>query len=105
MSASQGATSAVSELVLFFRRCGVTGWAKRYAAIQSALEHGDLNRAIDLEANIPKGGMGGLYDLYICKENGHSTANPDSDNDLLNKLLDSVSQEFAALRRRVKNDG
>lgn len=39
-------------------------YAKQYRAISSALEAGNLERAIELDSAIPRGGMGSLSDIY-----------------------------------------
>ena len=97
--AALNATKAFSG---FLRSKGIEGWAKRYEVISTALEEGNIQHAISQENHIPKGGMGGLTDLYICKENGHTTDNPEQDNNLLMQHIGLVSQAFSQLRKQVK---
>ena len=96
------AVSSVKELADFMQRMEMPKWAERYRAIEKELLAGNIEGAVNLEQNIFKAGMGGLYDLYISVSNGHPTTDPDADNDLLNKLTGSVSQSFSALRKVLK---
>ena len=96
------ALNAVNALSTFMRSKGMEGWAKRYEVISRALEENNIQHAVSQEEHIPKGGMGGLTDLYICKENGHITDNPETDNTLLMKYIGQVSQAFSQLRKQLK---
>ena len=96
------ALNAINALSTFMRSKGMEGWAKRYEVIARALEENNIQHAVNQEERIPKGGMGGLTDLYICKENGHITENPETDNALLMQHVGQVSQAFSQLRKQLK---
>ena len=96
------ATIAVSELAEFMARMEMPKWAERYRSIEQELLAGNIQGAVNLEQNIFKAGMGGLYDLYISVGNGHPTTDPDADNELLNQLTGRVSKAFSALRKVLK---
>ncbi len=96
------AIDAVNALSEFMYSKGMDGWAKKYEVISKALEENNIQHAVSQEDYIPKGGMGGLTDLYICKENGHTTSDPEKDNALLLQYIGLVSQAFAQLRKQLK---
>ncbi|WP_280547316.1 hypothetical protein [Halomonas sp. 11-S5] len=96
------ALNEVNAFVSFLRSRGLEAWAKRYEVLSRALAEGNIQHAVAQEKSIPKGGMGGLTDLYICKENGHKTENPENDNETLMKHIGQVSQAFSQLRKQLK---
>jgi hypothetical protein len=96
------AISAVTELVDFFQRMNMAGWAKRYREISLELASGNVEVAVTMEINIVKVNAGRLYDLYISKQNGHSTENKAQDNELFQKFISAVSVSFSELRKELK---
>jgi hypothetical protein len=99
----QDAVSAVSRLNEFFVRTKVGYyWQSAYVEVQDSLNRYDLDLAISLEERIPKSGMGGLLDIYICEENGHATNDPEVDNFELERLINDVAKAFTSLRKILK---
>ncbi|WP_420589499.1 hypothetical protein [Bacterioplanoides sp.] len=96
------AAIAAKELADFMQRMEMPRWSERYRNIENELSAGNVEIAVNLESKIFKGGMGGLYDLYISVGNGHPTTDPDADNELLNKLTGNVATTFSALRKVLK---
>ena len=93
---------AAKELADFMQKMEMPKWAERYRNIENELSAGNVESAVNLESNIFKAGMGGLYDMYISVGNGHPTKDPDGDNELLNQLTGKVSTTFSALRKVLK---
>lgn len=98
----RNAADAVQELIALFVRCNVN-WASYYHPILDALKDLNVDRALYLEKNIPKVNMGGLLDLIICVENGHTTTDPDRDNKLFLMLVGQVSKTFGNLKQYVEH--
>lgn len=92
------AIDAVDQMIVLLERCSEKGWSGRFRAIRNALTAGDLAWAIQQWSQTPMGTMGGLLDLILCVENGHTVRDLNSDNELLGKLVGCVSQTLANIR-------
>jgi hypothetical protein len=93
---------AVTQLADFFQKMNMNSWASKYREIGQELISGSANGAVKMEGNIVKVNAGGLYDLYISKQNGHTTENEAKDNELLQEYTAAVSISFSELRKELK---
>ena len=88
----------VNDLINLFVRCRVQYWDEKYVKIADALNDLDSDLAIKLEMEIPKTGMGGLYDLYISAENENKSDNFKEDNASLDSIILNISKSFKRLK-------
>lgn len=77
-------------------------WPAAYTRIQDCLDKFDLDMAISLEKQVPKSGMGGLYDIHISAQNGNATVDQEFDNLELERLIIAVNCAFKSLRESLK---
>jgi hypothetical protein len=87
----ENALDATKELIVFFVRVRELQWPAHFHPIADALAALDVDKAIQMYERIPKVNMGGLLDLFICKQNGHTTQDETRDNQLYLRLVGQLS--------------
>ena len=67
---AQNAIEACDLLAEFLDTHGLGSWSPRFRDISEALKIDDYNKAIRLEKEIPRGGMGSFGDFYVDAKSG-----------------------------------
>jgi hypothetical protein len=100
----ENALDATKELIAFFVRVRELHWPAHFHPIADALIALDIDRATQLYERIPKVNMGGLLDLFICKQNGHATQDEARDNQLYLRLVGQLSTTLDNLHQYVTKE-
>jgi hypothetical protein len=95
---TQNAIDASQALIDLLVRCGELHWPARIHRIRDALQDYELDRAVSVYESLPMGGMGGLLDLYLCKENGHTIRDVAADNKTLGAAIGALGKSIGNLR-------
>ena len=100
----QNAIDASRALITLLVRCGELHWPARIHRILDELTDYKLDDAIDCYQAIPMGSMGGLLDLILCTENGHTVRNADADNALLGAAIGALGKTIGNLRVYMRHE-
>jgi len=99
----ENAIAAAKAMLTLLERCREFDWAARFYPVLDSLEAYDLNNAVARYEEIPFANMGGFLDLLLCKENGHTVRDVDSDNQLLGSIRAALTLAIANLVVYLKN--